>query len=167
MSLRIYSFFHSLMRSFVNCNSFICSFVPFYSFHSFVRFVRLFVRFFVRSFVSSFVRSFVRSFIHSFTHFIFHWLSHFISFFLSFFLSFSILFYSILPCSIRFHSILSIPSCSTLFYFNWIILAFLIQLINLIRIYMYWTLLYSYHCTVQASTVHLLLYIPNPSVPFS
>ena len=28
-------------------------------------------------------------------------------------------------------------------------------------------MLYSYHCTIQASTVHLLLYIPNPSVPFS
>ena len=148
------------MRSFVNCNSFICSFVPFYSFHSFVRFVRLFLRFFVRPFVHSFIHSFIHSLI------LFS-IDYPISF-LSFFLFFSpFLFYSILPCSIRFHSILSIPLCSILFYFNWIILAYLIQLINLIRIYMYWTLLYSYHCTIQASTVHLLLFIPNPSVPFS
>lgn len=122
VSLRICSFFHSLMRSFVNCNSFIRSFLPFYSFHSFVRFVRLFVRLFVHG-------SFIHSFINSLILFFIDYPISFFFFFLSFFflLFYSILFYPTLFYSIPFYPFHCVLSYSISFdsfrctWFSWLV----------------------------------------------
>ena len=109
MSLLSYSFFHSLMRSFVNCNSFVRSFLPFYSFHSFVRFLSLFVR------------SCIHSLIHSLILFLIDYPISFLSFFPFFFVFFSILFYFTLLYSIPFypfHCVLFYSILSDSFWFT-------------------------------------------------